>query len=192
MEVVLLGSEVLHQKAEPVQTVDDSTRALIAKMFALMDAHKGVGLAAPQVGILARLFVVTATDGVQRVFINPHIIAASEEMIEHEEGCLSVPGTYANIVRPKKITVQALDEQGKKFTLNADGLLARAIQHENDHLNGVLFLDKADDADNARIIAEFNKRQERRQAKKLQKQAKSERILAKIAAKQAKKAASSI
>jgi peptide deformylase len=187
MEILLLGSEVLHQKAEPVQAVDDSTRALIAQMFTLMNAHKGVGLAAPQVGVLARLFVITADDGVQRVFINPHIIAASEEMIEREEGCLSIPGTYGNIVRPSRITVQALDERGKKFVLEADGLLARAIQHENDHLDGVLFLDRAGAAFKAQVVEEFQKRLERKKAKKLQKQAKAERIQAKIAAKQAKK-----
>jgi peptide deformylase len=191
MEILLLGSDALHQKAEAVETVDDEIRALIVQMFAAMQSHNGVGLAAPQVGRLLRLFVVIADDGVPRVFINPHIVFSSEETVSREEGCLSIPGTYGDIVRPEKITVQALDERGKKFMLEADGLLARVIQHENDHLDGILFIDRADEKFREQVIDKFKRREERKKEKKTQKQAKAERLAAKIAAKNAKKEARS-
>jgi peptide deformylase len=187
MEILLLGSELLHQKAEPVRVVDDEIRALVADMFAAMKSRNGVGLAAPQVGRLVRLFVVIADDGVQRVFVNPHIISSSNEMAVREEGCLSIPGTYCDVTRPEKITVQASDERGKKFILEADGLLARVIQHENDHLDGILFIDRVDEEFRGQTIEKFKRREARKSEKKAQKQAKAERIKAKIAAKEAKK-----
>jgi peptide deformylase len=185
MEIVRLGNDVLRQKAQPVGVIDDSIRALIDEMFVAMDAERGVGLAAPQVGKLIRLFVITAEDGVRRVFINPHIIASSDELVSREEGCLSLPGIYGNIVRPKKVTVHALNEQGKKFIIEADGVLSRAIQHENDHLDGVLFIDRADEAFRTEAIELFNKREARKKEKQTQKKAKAARIAAKIAAKSA-------
>ncbi|GMO50342.1 MAG: peptide deformylase [Treponemataceae bacterium] len=187
MEILLLGSDTLHQKAAPVEKVDDEIRALIADMFAVMKTRNGVGLAAPQIGRLLRLFVVTADDGVPRVFINPHIIFSSDEMVSREEGCLSIPGIYGDIIRPQKITAQALDEHGKKFLLEADGLLARVIQHENDHLDGILFIDRADEIFREQTINKFKKREDRKKEKKAQKQAKAERLAAKIAAKNVKK-----
>jgi peptide deformylase len=187
MEILLLGSELLQQKAEPVRVVDDEIRALVAEMFETMRARNGVGLAAPQVGRLVRLFVVVADDGVRRVFVNPHIISSSNEMVMREEGCLSIPGTYRDVMRPEKITVQAADERGKKFILEADGLLARVIQHENDHLDGILFIDRTDEEFRGQTIAKFKRREERKNEKKARKQAAAERIKAKIAAKEAKK-----
>jgi peptide deformylase len=183
MEVLKLGNEALRQKAQPVETIDEELLSLIAEMFVTMEKQNGVGLAAPQVGKLIRLFVITADDGVQRVFINPHIISFSDDLIEREEGCLSLPGIYNNIARPKKVTIQAINEQGKKFILEADGLLSRIIQHENDHLEGMLFIDRVDEVARNEAIELFNRREARRKEKKMQKKAKAERIAAKLAAK---------
>jgi peptide deformylase len=143
MKVLRLGDPVLRQQAEPVQEVNDEIRALIIEMFADLDREKGVGLAAPQVGRSIRLFVIKIDDNIERVFINPQIIGTSQELSTQEEGCLSVPKVWEKIPRPAKVTVQALNERGRPFTLEAEGLLARVIQHENDHLNGILFIDRA-------------------------------------------------
>ncbi|MDR1786811.1 MAG: peptide deformylase [Spirochaetaceae bacterium] len=186
MKILTLGDSLLRQKALPVEKVDDTIRALVADMFAAMEAKNGVGLAAPQVGKLLRLFIAAADDGVRRVFINPHITAMSEETAEREEGCLSIPGIYENITRPRAVTVQAMDERGARFVLEADGMLARIILHENDHLDGLLFLDRTgEDARNA-AIARFKRREERRAEKAAQKKARAERIAAKLAARKSR------
>ncbi|MCI7036235.1 MAG: peptide deformylase, partial [Spirochaetia bacterium] len=137
MRICKLGEDVLRQKCEPVkpEEINDEFRALIEEMFDTMISANGVGLAAPQVGIAKRFFVLMSDDDVRRVFINPEIIKTSAETSEYEEGCLSLPGYSENIVRPVKISISALNEKGKPFVINdADGLLARIIQHENDHL----------------------------------------------------------
>ncbi len=188
MEVLQLGDELLRGKAQPVDGVTDGIRALVAEMFETMEQQQGVGLAGPQVGVPLRLFVVKAGDSVRRAFINPTVIEASEETGEYEEGCLSIPGVYHNVVRPRWINVQALAPDGTPFTLRADGLLARVIQHENDHLEGILFVDRVGDEFRDRISALFALRRERRAEKKAQKAAKSARLQAKIAAKQRKAA----
>src|SRR5574344_1454090 len=140
MKVYTMGEDVLRQKAVPLTEVTDETRLLIDDMFTTMIAENGVGLAAPQIGTSIRLFVLMADDAIRRVFINPQIVATSAETTSFEEGCLSVPKIWAPIVRPSKITVQALNEYGKPFILEAEGYLARIIQHEYDHLEGVLFI----------------------------------------------------
>ena len=142
MEILHLGQELLRQKSLPVEEVNDELRATIQAMFDTMLESEGVGLAAPQVGILQRFFVVIADDDVPRVFINPQIIATSSEMCDYEEGCLSIPNVYEKITRPAKITIQALNEQGRPFTLEAEGFLARVIQHEYDHLEAHVFTDR--------------------------------------------------
>jgi len=142
----------------------------------------GVGLAAPQVGVLLRLFVVTADDGVRRVFINPRITAMSETIVTKEEGCLSIPGIFGDVPRPEAVTVQAQDARGRRFTLEADGMLARVIQHENDHLEGVLYLDRTSPQFRAEAEARFRLREERRRQKQAQKQAKAARRAARAAA----------
>ena len=101
-----------------------------------MKQGKGVGLAAPQVGIPRRFFVMQIDGDKQRVFVNPEIVETSMELDSFEEGCLSIPGVYADLDRPAEIRVQAWNERGRRFTLGADGFLARVIQHELDHLNG--------------------------------------------------------
>jgi len=142
MKVIQLGNETLRRKALPVEEINDEIRLLVREMFETMVREEGIGLAAPQVDRSIRLFVVKADDGIERTFINPQIIATSQETESYEEGCLSIPKTYEDVIRPSAITVQARNERGRRFTLEADGLLARVIQHEYDHLEGILFIDR--------------------------------------------------
>ncbi len=187
MKIYKLGEEVLRKKCEPVTEVTDELRSIFEEMFETMDEADGVGLAAPQVGISQRFFVVTADDNVRRVFVNPQIIATSAEEGDYDEGCLSIPGVYETIRRPVKVTVQALNEHGKPFTLEADGLLARVIQHENDHLDGIVYIDRGDPDFAAKTTAQFKKRLERAAKKEEEKARKQASIAAKLAAKNAKK-----
>ena len=133
----------LRKKALPVLDVTADTQCIIDDMLATMYDEKGVGLAATQVDIHQRIVVMdTSEDGDQPVvLINPEIISKGEETAINEEGCLSVPGTYASVDRHENCTVKALDRDGNEFTLNATGLQSICIQHESDHLNGVLFVD---------------------------------------------------
>jgi peptide deformylase len=132
----------LHTVATPVVDISEEIRRLAANMAETMYAAPGIGLAATQVDVHKRVVVVDISEERNRlqVFINPEIIV-SEGKIEHEEGCLSVPGIYENVTRAEKVTVKALDVEGKPFTLKADGLLAICIQHEIDHLDGKVFVE---------------------------------------------------
>lgn len=188
LRITKLGEEVLRKKSVPVlpEEINDEFRALLSEMFITMDEANGVGLAAPQININKRFFVVTVDDDVRRVFINPEIISTSAELSEYEEGCLSIPKIYETIVRPAKVTVQALDENGKHFTLDAEGLLARAIQHENDHLDGIVFIDRGDAEFAKKAEETMKKRQARYEEKIKAKEAKERKIAAKKAAKEAK------
>lgn len=161
MKVMTLGDEVLRMKAEPVAEVTDEIRELIREMFVTMKVEDGIGLAAPQIGKSIRLFVVQADDDVERAFINPQIIETSLETESYEEGCLSIPKQYEEVVRPSRVTVQALNERGRRFTLEADGLLARVIQHEYDHLDGVLFIDRIDPDKKEKIEKKLLKKAEK-------------------------------
>jgi peptide deformylase len=142
--IVLYGDQVLRETAEPVEKIDQSVKDLVAQLIATLKNAHGLGLAAPQIGASRRIFIIdlSALDLSEsvRVFINPEIIESSGEVVM-EEGCLSFPGIYQKISRPEKIKVKALDLDGKEFTLEAEGMLARAIQHEYDHLEGKLFID---------------------------------------------------
>ncbi len=135
----LLGSPVLRQRSAEVKTVDDEVRRFVDDLFETMDAARGVGLAANQVGVARRIAVVDADDD-RFAMINPVIIEA-EGRATAEEGCLSIPEIYADVTRPERIVVEALDAQGNRYRKEATGLKARAIQHEIDHLDGILFLD---------------------------------------------------
>ena len=190
MKIYKLGEEVLRKKCVPVEPeeINDEMRSLFAEMFETMDEADGVGLAAPQVGILKRFFVLTADDGVRRVFVNPQIVATSNELCDYEEGCLSLPGFNESIRRPAKVTCSALNEFGKPFTVEADGLLARIIQHENDHLDGVVFIDHGNPEFAAKVTDKMAKRLERAAKREADKARKAASIAAKIAAKMAKKA----
>ena len=187
LRITKIGEEILRQKAQPVEEINDEIRQLATDMLETMIDADGVGLAAPQIGRSIRMFVIMADDDVKRVFINPQIIKTSNEVGPYDEGCLSIPQVYETIVRPLQVTVQAYDENGKRFTLDADGLLARCIQHENDHLDGVLYIDRGDPDFAQKTEEQFKKRAERAAEKAKEKEAKARRIAAKIAAKNAKK-----
>lgn len=164
MKVLQLGNETLRQKALPVEEINDEIRLLVRDMFETMEREEGIGLAAPQVDRSIRLFVVKADDGIERTFINPQIIATSQETESYEEGCLSIPKTYEDVIRPSAITVQAKNERGRRFTLEADGLLARVIQHEYDHLEGILFIDRIKADKREKIEQKFLKNAIRQEA----------------------------
>jgi peptide deformylase len=139
------GDPVLRKKAEPIAASRAEIQDLVASMFDCMYEAAGVGLAAPQVGISSRVFVVDVADGsgerLRRAFVNPVIVERSGNAVG-EEGCLSIPGVRADVKRAARIVVEASDESGEPFRLTAEGLLARAIQHETDHLDGILFVDR--------------------------------------------------
>ncbi|MBP3255895.1 MAG: peptide deformylase [Clostridia bacterium] len=134
--------EILRKKSREVEVVDDKIRELLNDMVDTMHKYNGVGLAAVQVGVLKRVIVIDLYDdkGIYKL-VNPVIVKEKGEQ-ECEEGCLSFPNKYAQVVRPMEVTVEALDENGKKIKVKGKGLLAQALSHEIDHLNGVLFVDK--------------------------------------------------
>ena len=136
------GDEILRKKSREVETVDNKIREILDDMVETMHQSNGVGLAGPQIGILKRLVVIDLYDDNGPIkLVNPKIIKQEGEQ-EVEEGCLSFPNQFAKIIRPAKITVEALNEKGDKITIEAEGLLAQAIAHEVDHLEGILFVDK--------------------------------------------------
>jgi peptide deformylase len=158
LPILQYPDERLHKVAKRVERVNDVTRKLVRDMAETMYAAPGVGLAATQVDKHIQLLVVDISDTHDdlRVFINPEMLASSGEK-ENEEGCLSVPGIYANVTRAEHITVRALDEQGKLFTLEAEGMLAVCIQHEMDHLRGRVFVELLSHLKQTRIRAKLNK-----------------------------------
>ena len=135
----LLGSPILRQHSTEIGTVDEEVQRLVGDLFETMDAAKGVGLAANQVGVARRVAVVDA-DGDRFAMIDP-VIVESEGRVTAEEGCLSIPDVYGDITRPERVVLEALDVDGTPYRKEATGLKARAIQHEIDHLDGILFLD---------------------------------------------------
>lgn len=137
-----VGDEVLRKNCREVKEMTPRIKELIEDMFETMYEHDGVGLAAPQVGILKRIHVVDV-DGEPYVFINPQIVG-SEGFQDGSEGCLSLPGKAGTVRRPNKVRVKAFDENMEEFELEAEGMLARAICHETDHLNGILYVDRVD------------------------------------------------
>jgi peptide deformylase len=163
MQIVPYPHPALRWKSRDVTRIDDTLRTIVARMFELMYESKGIGLAANQVGLPLRLFVVNVSGDPEKtdeeiVFINPVIRNRSGSAVG-EEGCLSLPGLYADVARPEVITVEAFDLDGQPFRVRVDDLPARVIQHENDHLDGVLFIDRIDETDLAQFVtklSEFN------------------------------------
>ena len=151
LKIYMLGQETLRTPAIRIVKVDDSIRQLAKNMLITMYSAKGIGLAAPQVGVQKRILVIDLNfedpDTPPNVFINPEIISSSASLDTYEEGCLSIPGVYLNVLRPSSIKLSYRDEMGRPKKMNAEGLMARCIQHEIDHLNGVLFVDKVTDQD---------------------------------------------
>jgi peptide deformylase len=160
-DILILPDKRLRLASKPVAKVDAATRKLVEDMFETMYDAPGVGLAAIQVGEPKRIVTVDLAKKDEppqpQVFINPELVWKSEEMKTHEEGCLSIPEYYEDVERPAEVTVQYLDLDGKKQELAAAGLLATCIQHEIDHLNGVLFIDHISKLKRDRVIKKFTK-----------------------------------
>jgi len=157
MQIITLGDDLLRQKAEKIDKFDEETVKLARNMIEILQRDKGVGIAGPQIGLMKRIFVVHIPDDIERVFINPSILETSVKTKKFEEGCLSIPGIYADVVRSETIKIQAWNEKGRPFTLETGGLLARVILHEYDHLEGVLFLDRISDKKREKLVAKFDK-----------------------------------
>jgi len=155
----LLGSPVLRQRAEPVAAVDDEVRRLVDDLLETMYAAKGVGLAANQVGLARRVAVVDVGEETPTplVLINPRIVQQSADTDVAEEGCLSIPEIFGDIERPVQVVVEALDREGRPVHVETDGYQARAIQHEIDHLDGVLFLDHLSAVKRGLLLAKWKR-----------------------------------
>lgn len=138
-----IGDEILRKPCKPVKEITSRIEELVEDMFDTMYEANGVGIAAPQVGVLKRIAVIDVDEGERYVLINPEI-TSEEGSQTGREGCLSVPGKSGTVTRPQKVTVKALDLEMNEFELTGEGLLARAICHECDHLSGGLFVDKVE------------------------------------------------
>ena len=162
LAILQYPDERLHTVAAPVREVNEQIRTLVRDMAETMYAAPGIGLAATQVNVHLEVIVIDLSETRDQllVLINPQIIAASGEQ-ECEEGCLSVPGIYEKVRRAERITVKALNAEGKLFTLDADGLLAVCIQHEMDHLKGRVFVEKLSRLKQTRILSKLKKAQRR-------------------------------
>ncbi len=162
--ILVIPDAKLRQTAEPIIHVDDEVRGLVEDMFETMYKAPGIGLAAPQIGVLRRVVVLDVAKRRDEdatadpmVLINPEITYESEETAVHEEGCLSIPDYYEDVERPAVIRVDFLDRDGKPRSIEAEGILAVCIQHEIDHLNGVLFIDYLSRLKRNRVIKKFEK-----------------------------------
>ena len=144
-QIITIPNPLLRKISEPVTSVNNEEKKLMDDMLETMYAAPGIGLAAVQVGVLKRIIVIDLSkDGEKKTplfIVNPQITFKSDDLISYEEGCLSIPNQFAEIKRPSSCKVNFLDYNGKKKEINADGLLATCIQHEVDHLNGILFID---------------------------------------------------
>ncbi len=140
--IVTKGDDILSKKTRPVEKFDEKLSQLIDDMIQTMHKAEGVGLAAPQVGILRSVVIIEPEQGNPIPLVNPEILSAEGEE-EGQEGCLSIPGIYGTVKRPKKVVVKAQNKDGKSFKMTAEGFAARVICHELDHLQGVLFDSKA-------------------------------------------------
>ena len=162
-EILIVPDPQLKQVSAPVERVDDELRALMDDMLETMYAAPGIGLAAIQVGVPKRVIVMDIARGEEakepRFFVNPEIVWASEEVLPYEEGCLSVPEIYDEVERPAKVRVRYLDYDGRSVEEAAEGLFAVCIQHEIDHLDGVLFVDHLSRLKRDRAISRVRKAQ---------------------------------
>jgi peptide deformylase len=167
--LIILPDPVLRQLSQPVETVNADVRRLADDMLDTMYDAPGIGLAAIQIGVPRQMLVIdVAKEGEDKqplVFINPKILTTSDEMSVYEEGCLSIPDYYAEVERPAVVTVEYIDLEGKQLTAKVDGLLATCLQHEIDHLNGVLFIDHISKLKREIVIRKFTKAAKTRGAK---------------------------
>lgn len=159
MEIITYPHPTLRHTAKPICRVDRELRAIVDKMFELMYEAKGIGLAANQVDLPLRLFIVNLEakqgEGEELVFINP-VISHAKGSAQQEEGCLSLPGLCGDVARPKTVRINAFTLDGRELLIDATGMLARVVQHEFDHLNGVLFIDRLSDAKQKELRAELS------------------------------------
>lgn len=159
--LIILPDPLLRQQSKPVEQVDAEINRLADDMLDTMYDAPGIGLAAIQIGVARRMLVIdVAREDEERkpvVFINPEILTVSDDVSTYEEGCLSIPDYYAEVERPAALTVAYIDRDGKKQTIEADGLLATCLQHEIDHLNGVLFIDHISRLKRDMVIKKFTK-----------------------------------
>ncbi len=155
----LLGSPVLRQQATPVAQVDEAVQRLVDDLFETMRAAKGVGLAAPQVGASQRVAVVDVGDESPPplVLINPRLVEPSAEVEIAEEGCLSIPEIFGDVERPVGVVLEALDREGRPYRVALSGFKARAVQHEIDHQDGILFLDRLSAVKRGLLLAKWRK-----------------------------------
>jgi peptide deformylase len=173
-QIIEVPDPLLRQISKPVDKVDDEIRALVADMFETMYAAPGIGLAAIQVGIPKRVLVIDLQEPAEeggdpvrdpRVFINPEIVEASEQEVPYTEGCLSVPDQYADVDRPDRIRARWLDESGASHDEEIEGMLATCLQHEMDHLEGVLFIDHLSRLKREMILKKLAKQRKERTLK---------------------------
>jgi peptide deformylase len=159
--LIILPDPVLRQLSKPIERVDSDLQRLADDMLETMYDAPGIGLAAIQIGVPRRMLVIDISrEGEEKqpqVFINPEILTSSDERSVYEEGCLSIPDYYAEVERPATVSVKYLDRNGKEQTVEADGLLATCLQHEIDHLNGVLFIDYISRLRREMVIKKFTK-----------------------------------
>lgn len=160
VKLVKYPDPLLRQKALPVAEVNDETRQIVCAMFDLMYKTGGIGLAAPQAGLSARIVVINLTMKAGKdelTFINPEIVARGGGFVSFSEGCLSLPAIHGFVVREREVTVRAQGLDGESFELTCDGMLARCVQHECDHLDGVLFIDRLSPAKKLTIRAQLRR-----------------------------------
>lgn len=163
LPVVIEPDDRLHMKSAPIEKVDDTVRKLAADMLETMYYERGIGLAAVQVGVLKRMLVADVEwdedkgPGEQHVLINPEILSDSDEMNKYKEGCLSFPDQFAEVTRPKSVKVRYLDLNGKQQEQEFEGLLATCVQHEIDHLNGIVFVDHISSLKRDMIVRKLKK-----------------------------------
>ena len=169
--LIILPDPILRQVSKPIETMDSEVKKLADDMLETMYDAPGIGLAAIQIGVARRMLVLDVSkDGEDKqplVFINPEIVSSTDARSVYEEGCLSIPDYYAEVERPAGITVKHLDRDGKEQLTDADGLLATCLQHEIDHLNGVLFIDHISKLKREMVIRKFTKAAKMRGSKAL-------------------------
>jgi peptide deformylase len=159
--LIILPDPLLRQVSKPIERVDAETKRLARDMLDTMYDAPGIGLAAVQIGVGRRMLVIDVSredeEKTPLVFINPEILSSSDEPSVYEEGCLSIPDYYAEVERPAQVTVKYIDREGKDQTIDAEGLLATCLQHEIDHLNGILFIDHISRLKREMVIKKFTK-----------------------------------
>ena len=159
--LIILPDPVLRQVSKPVDKIDSSIKKLAADMFETMYEAPGIGLAAIQIGVPLRMLVIDLAKQDEpkqpQIFVNPEIVASSDERSTYEEGCLSIPEYYADVERPASVRVKFMDGNGKDQEMEADGLLSTCLQHEIDHLNGVLFIDYISKLKRDIVVRRFKK-----------------------------------